>query len=43
MIDQIFAILAVIDAFYWEYIGFIFVVLAGIYFSFKSNFLQFNN
>lgn len=40
MIDQIFSGLTVLDDFYWRYVGFFLVVLAGLYFSFKSRFYQ---
>lgn len=40
MIDQIFSVLSTADDFYWRYVGFFLVVLAGVYFSFKSRFYQ---
>ncbi len=40
MIDQIFSALSTVDDFYWRYIGFFLVVLAGLYFSVKSRFYQ---
>ena len=41
MIDTIFNTLEVIDDFYWSYIGFLIVVLCGLYFSFKCKWFQF--
>lgn len=40
MIDKIFSALTIADDFYWRYVGFFLVVLAGLYFSFKSRFYQ---
>lgn len=40
-IDAIFDILGYIEQFYWTYIGIIIIIICGIYFSFKSKFLQF--
>lgn len=41
MIDTIFNMLAVIDDFFWSYIGFLIIVLCGLYFSFKCKWFQF--
>lgn len=41
MIGIIFDWLNALDAFFWRYIGFTIVIVSGIYFSFKSDFLQF--
>lgn len=40
MIDQIFSFLSTADDFYWRYLGFFLIILAGLYFSFKSGFYQ---
>lgn len=40
MMEQVFSVLSAVDDFYWRYVGFFLVVLAGLYFSFKSGFYQ---
>lgn len=40
-IDPLFCFLGAIESFYWSYIGFTVVIVAGIYFSFRSGFYQF--
>lgn len=40
-IDTLFGALTSIDDFYWSYVGFTAIVLAGLYFTVKSNFYQF--
>lgn len=38
--ESVFALLSAADSFLWGYVGFILVVLAGLYFSFTSKFFQ---
>lgn len=40
-IDTLFGTLTSIESFYWSYVGFAAILLAGIYFTFKSGFYQF--
>lgn len=40
IIDPFFCFLSAIESFYWSYIGFTVVILAGVYFSFRSGFYQ---
>lgn len=41
MLDSLFNILAIIDEFFWSYIGFTLVLMFGLYFSYKTKFFQF--
>lgn len=41
MFDTFFDTLAIVDEFYWSYIGFSLVALAGLYFSYTTRFFQF--
>lgn len=41
MSDLFFNTLALIDEFYWSYIGFLLVMFFGLYFSYKTRFFQF--
>ena len=41
MFDTFFNTLSVIDEFYWTYIGFTLVAVAGLYFSYTTRFFQF--
>lgn len=40
MIDNFFEVLGKVDEFYWSYIGFGLLMLAGMYFTYKSGFFQ---
>jgi len=40
MIDQIFAVLFAFEDFLWGYIGFPLIIFLGLYFTFRSNFVQ---
>ncbi len=39
-VNPLFNLLGILESFYWGYIGFVVVILAGLYFSFKSGFYQ---
>lgn len=38
--DSIFCILGALESFYWSYVGFTIVIVAGVYFSYRSRFYQ---
>lgn len=40
MSEQIFTLLSTLDDLYWRYIGFFLIVLAGVYFSYRSDLYQ---
>lgn len=39
-LNPLFTLLGILESFYWGYIGFIVVILAGLYFSIRSGFYQ---
>lgn len=39
--DYLFRIIAVLESFYWQYVGVFLILAAGIYFSIKTKFFQF--
>lgn len=40
MIDQLFAFLQIADDFLWQYLAFFFLLIVGLYFTFRSRFYQ---
>lgn len=40
MIEQIFSLLSMVDEAYWTYVGFFLIVIAGVYFTYKSGLYQ---
>ncbi len=43
MLNEVFAFLAHVDAFFWSYIGFSLICILGLYFTLKTGFFQFRS